>query len=190
MPAAADLDKACVVKPDKSKTVVNTADGLRNVKEKTSLILSYQQGMGSACVNDTLSLALSPVKEPHNWSYDTPAGAKEFTLLLSQGMIRRPGLILPNEDGIYDRVALYKSKKEAEPFVILEAGKIKGQIYDQAVVGDGEYKKDGKSIVDLRFIAGQKISWDLAFLLACVMAISSALTNDATGVKPFFWQVF
>ncbi len=183
--ATADLDRACVVKPDKSKTVVNTADGLRNVKEKASLILSYQQGMGSACVNDTLSLALSPVKEPHNWSYDTPAGAKEFTLLLSQGMIRRPGLILQNENGIYDRVALYKSKKEAEPFVILEAGKIKGQIYDQAVVGDGEYKKDGKSIVDLRFIAGQKIAWDLAFLLACVMAISSALTNDATGVKPF-----
>ena len=138
--ATADLDRACVVKPDKSKTVVNTADGLRNVKEKASLILSYQQGMGSACVNDTLSLALSPVKEPHNWSYDTPAGAKEFTLLLSQGMIRRPGLILQNENGIYDRVALYKSKKEAEPFVILEAGKIKGQIYDQAVVGDGEYK--------------------------------------------------
>ena len=138
--ATADLDKACVVKPDKSKTVVNTADGLRNVKEKTSLILSYRQGMGAACVNDVLSLALSPVKEPHNWSYDTPANAKEFTLLLSQGMIRRPGLILQNENGIYDRVALYKSKKEAEPFVILEAGKIKGQIYDQAVVGDGVYK--------------------------------------------------
>lgn len=46
-------------------------------------------------------------------------------------------------------------------------------------------RKDGKSIVDLRFIAGQKVAWDLAFLLACVMAISSALTNDATGVKPF-----
>ena len=138
--ATADLDKACVVKLDKSKTVVNTADGLRNVKEKTSLILSYRQGMGAACVNDVLSLALSPVKEPHNWSYDTPANAKEFTLLLSQGMIRRPGLILQNENGIYDRVALYKSKKEAEPFVILEAGKIKGQIYDQAVVGDGVYK--------------------------------------------------
>lgn len=138
--ATADLDKACVVKPDKSKTVVNTADGLRNVKEKTSLILSYRQGMGAACVNDVLSLVLSPVKEPHNWSYDTPANAKEFTLLLSQGMIRRPGLILQNENGIYDRVALYKSKKEAEPFVILEAGKIKGQIYDQAVVGDGVYK--------------------------------------------------
>ena len=92
---------------------------------------------------------------------------------------------MQNENGIYDRVALYKSKKEAEPFVILDKGKMKGQIYDQAVVGDGEYKKDGKSIVDLRFIAGQKIAWDLAFLLACVMAISSALTNDTTGVKPF-----
>ena len=138
--ATADLDKACVVKPDKSKTVVNTADGLRNIKERTSLILSYKQGMGAACVNDVLSMALSPVREPHGWNYEIPADAREFTLLLSQGMIRRPGLILKNENGIYDKVALYKSKKEAEPFVILEKGVMKGQIYDQVVVGDGVYK--------------------------------------------------
>ena len=46
-------------------------------------------------------------------------------------------------------------------------------------------RKDGKSIVDMKYLAGQKIAWDLAFLLACVMAISSALTADETGVKPF-----
>ncbi len=46
-------------------------------------------------------------------------------------------------------------------------------------------RKDGKSIVDMRYLGGQKITWDLAFLLACVMAISSALTDDVTGVKLF-----
>lgn len=46
-------------------------------------------------------------------------------------------------------------------------------------------RQDGKSIVDMKFLAGQKIAWDLAFLLACVMCISSALTADVTGVKPF-----
>lgn len=44
---------------------------------------------------------------------------------------------------------------------------------------------EGKSIVDIKYLAGNKIAWDLAFLLGCVMAISSALTADATGVKPF-----
>lgn len=44
---------------------------------------------------------------------------------------------------------------------------------------------DGKSIVDFKYICSEKISWDLGFLLGCVMAISSALTADVTGVKPF-----
>lgn len=46
-------------------------------------------------------------------------------------------------------------------------------------------RQGGKSIVDIKYLAGNKIAWDLAFLLACVMCISSALTSDATGVKPF-----
>lgn len=46
-------------------------------------------------------------------------------------------------------------------------------------------RHDGRSIVDMKYLAGEKIAWDLVFLLACVMCISSALTSDATGVKPF-----
>ena len=46
-------------------------------------------------------------------------------------------------------------------------------------------RKDGKSIIDMHYLGGEKIAWDLVFLLACVMAISSALTADSTGVKPF-----
>jgi len=44
---------------------------------------------------------------------------------------------------------------------------------------------DGKPIVDMKYLAGEKISWDLPVLLACVMSVSSALTDDMTGVKPF-----
>lgn len=44
---------------------------------------------------------------------------------------------------------------------------------------------EGRSIVNLKYLAGEKISWDLPVLLACVMAVSTALTDDMTGVKPF-----
>ena len=37
-----------------------------------------------------------------------------------ENLLRRYGLALKNEAGIYDRIALYKSKKDAEPFVVLE----------------------------------------------------------------------
>ena len=139
--ATADLDRACVVKTeDLVDSGSGMTDGLKATAEKTSLIMGFTEGMGGACLDDRFSLGLSPISEPKNWSCDIPEGAKEFTLLLSKGMIRRSGLVLKNEQGEYDRVALYKNKKEAEPFVILEKGLIKSQIYDQAVVGDGVHK--------------------------------------------------
>ncbi|MDR1604892.1 MAG: alkaline phosphatase family protein [Gracilibacteraceae bacterium] len=138
--ATADLDKACVVKPDPSGGGMSQmTEGLKMTNEAAMFILSDREGMGAACIDDRFSLSLSPVKETSGWA-GAPAGAKEFTLLLSAGFLRRPCLILKNEAGVYDRVALYRSKKDAEPFAILEEGKIKSQIYDQAVAGDGVHK--------------------------------------------------
>ena len=139
--ATADLDRACVVKAeDLVDAGSGMTDGLKATHERTSLIMSFTEGMGGACLDDRFSLGLSPVNEPKNWENAIPDGAKEFTLLLSKGMIRRSGLILPNDKGEYDKVALYKNKKEAEPFVVLEKGIIKDQIYDQAVGADGVHK--------------------------------------------------
>ncbi len=60
----------------------------------------------------------SPIKEATGW-VNAPEDAKEFTMLTSNGYVRRPCLILKNEDGIYDRVAIYKSKKETEPMLVM-----------------------------------------------------------------------
>lgn len=138
--ATADLDRACVVKVDEEKENDNLSDRLRINKESTRMVLSHLDGMGAACLNDVLSIGLSPVQEPSKWECEVPEDAKEFIMLLSDGRIRRPALILKNENGIYDRVALYKSKKEAEPFVTLEKGIMKGQIYDEVVRPDGTRK--------------------------------------------------
>ena len=77
----------------------------------------------------------SPIKPATGWA-SAPSDAKEFTVLLSGGLIRRPGLILKNEDGIYDHVAIYKKKKDTEPMVVLELGKLVHSIQDEAIVGD------------------------------------------------------
>jgi len=80
-------------------------------------------------------MALSPIKPASGWA-DAPEDAKEFTLLLGKGLIRRVGLLLKNEDGVYDRVAIYKNKKETEPLYTLKN--------DEFVVGviDDTYKDD------------------------------------------------
>lgn len=148
--ASADLEKECIVDPEEAKAMVDSstmtaaemsAASAKNMDaEKSHLVVEYTDGVNSTNIPDQLSRAYSPISEPKNWAIDVPDGAKEFALLLSKGLIRRVGLILKNEAGVYDHIALYKNKKATEPFAVLEIGKIRSQIYDQAVSFDGETK--------------------------------------------------
>lgn len=75
----------------------------------------------------------TPLKKanPEKWSYPIPKDALEFVILTSGGMLRRPALILKNDAGIYDRVAIFKNKKATEPFIIVENnGQMLGAIDD------------------------------------------------------------
>ena len=63
----------------------------------------------------------SPIKPAEGWAA-APEGAKEFTILTSNGLIRRPSLVLKNENGIYDRIAVYKSKKDTTPLAVCYVG--------------------------------------------------------------------
>ena len=67
--------------------------------------------IGAKVAYDIINSPLEDV-DTDKWA-NAPAGAKEFTILTSGGMVRRPALILKNEEGKYDRVAVYKNKKAA-----------------------------------------------------------------------------
>ncbi|MVX66451.1 nucleotide pyrophosphatase [Clostridium chromiireducens] len=77
----------------------------------------------------------SPLKDAKGWK-NAPEGAKEFTIITSGGVMRRPALILKNEAGEYDRVAIYKNKKADEPIVILEKDKMVTGIVDDVTKKD------------------------------------------------------
>ncbi len=68
-------------------------------------------------------VVFSPIEPANGWKY-APEGAKEFTILTSQGKNKRFALLLQNEEGSYDRIALYKDKQEKEPFVLIAEGEI------------------------------------------------------------------
>lgn len=82
-------------------------------------------------------VVFTPIKPATNWA-NAPEDAKECTLLHAGGKVRRPVLILKNEEGKYDRVAIYKNKKATEPLVVAK--------YDEYVSDyvDDAYKKDEK----------------------------------------------
>lgn len=57
----------------------------------------------------------TPLKNPTNWKFDLPEGAKEATVILAKGTIRR-FLVVSASDGVnYDTVTMYKNKKTPEP---------------------------------------------------------------------------
>ena len=75
----------------------------------------------------------STISQPAKWDFEVPDGALEFVTFNAEPQLRRPCLILKNAEGIYDRVAVYPSKKAEKPLVILEAGKIAEAVQDDCL---------------------------------------------------------
>ncbi|MFR6290654.1 MAG: alkaline phosphatase family protein [Peptococcaceae bacterium] len=111
-------------------------DAVMGGGDTKTMVLGY--GDGSKSCELPINIAQSYIKPATGWSA-APADAKEFIMLLSKGLVRRPCLILKNEDGIYDSVAIYKSKKETEPIAVLKMGKIYPCIQDIAIKGEEHY---------------------------------------------------
>ena len=68
------------------------------------------------------NISLSPLTEPTGWAFELPEGAKEFTWLQVFGMMPAPCLLLKNEEGVYDRVAVYMSKEMPQAVAVLVKG--------------------------------------------------------------------
>ena len=106
-------------------------------KPTSTLIMSPDQGQGTMG-KTPFDVVLSPVKPATGW-VDAPEDALEITVLFSKGMIRRVGLIVKNEQGIYDTVKLYKNKKSEEPYAVLPKGEFVTGIADEAIKNDEKY---------------------------------------------------
>lgn len=110
----------CIINdvPVEKESESTTESDFANAMEMINLIFSEHEGDLSA---DMLPIDIvnSPIKTATGWENDLPAGAKEFTILINNGLTKRPALVLCDENGKYNRVAIYKNKKTAEPMAIL-----------------------------------------------------------------------
>ena len=71
-----------------------------------------------------------PLKDAKGWA-NAPEGCKEFIIPVSGGMERRPALVIPNEEGKYTKVEIYKSKKADAPIAVLDTPKeVVNDIFD------------------------------------------------------------
>jgi len=131
---------------DKDKEVKKTKNMADMVNMKTDdgfrmyIVNPYVEGQGGA---DSMPADVAYAKitdvDVEKWA-NAPADAKEFVLLLSYGLVRRPALILKNEEGIYDRVAIYRRKKDSEPMTVIHNHEYVRDIVDDCVKGDDMIK--------------------------------------------------
>ncbi len=146
--AASDISAACVIdgleavpNRDIDTSLTSTSKkgigSMATMKPREALIIDTQnQGqMGSHKAN--LNVSYSSLKPASGWSFDIPADALEFTILLSSGLARRPVLVLKNEDGIYDKIQIFKNKKESTPLSVAKNGEFVRDYLDIAVEDDG-----------------------------------------------------
>ena len=81
----------------------------------------------------SVKVQLRPCK---NWAKELPEGAKEFSIPVSNGLERRIGLIVPNANGVYDKVEIYKNKKANEPLLVLADNRLVPPIFDTVLKGE------------------------------------------------------
>lgn len=112
--------------PDKSFVVDN-------------LIYEEPKGLMWHLADFPTGCSISPVFPVNGWGFEVPADAKEFIIITFYGKVQRPALILKNEQGVYDKVVIYKDKNTETPVAVLENDVFTG-VYDVVPSENGEEK--------------------------------------------------
>lgn len=112
------------------------ADACQNAGASVeNIMLSLEDGEFSI-ENMPFNTAQSPLKDAEGWS-NAPEGAKEFIFMTCNGLQRRPCLLLKNDKGEYDTIAMYRNKKSETPIVTVKYQEDSPVFLDEVVLEDG-----------------------------------------------------
>ena len=102
-----------------------------------NVLYKEDMGLNWGLADMPQSGCISPVFPANGWAFEVPADAKEFVMITYYGKVTRNALILKNEQGIYDKVAIYKDKTALEPIIVLENDVMTG-VMDVIPTANGE----------------------------------------------------
>ncbi len=102
----------------------------------------------------------SPIKPAEGWAFEV-GDAKEFSILVGNGFTKRYVLILKNDEGIYDHIAIYKNKKATEPLFVAKKDTFTPGYVDEITI-DGEKKVLSRPVTILELAEdGSKIRYHI-----------------------------
>lgn len=111
-----------------------------NIAPKAWLLFDHEEGEEGLESDKSMQTFNSPLIEPKNWGHELPAGAKEFYFVVTKGADRFPALLLKNAQGQYDHVEVYKTKKDAQPFVAIQEGEYHPLVVTEINLGGQKVK--------------------------------------------------
>ena len=158
---------------DESAGSKAAADGCQNAGASVENVMMTLEDGEFSIENMPYDTVQSPLKDATGWA-NAPEGAKEFTVLLCQGLQRRPCLLLKNAAGEYDTIEMYRSKKETTPLASSKYHEFSPFYLDEVVKEDGSkttcarsmsyvYHNDDYTTINLWVNRGQDITDDAAW---------------------------
>ncbi len=118
---------------------------LNRYKMKKAVNLEFHQfedkGLVTNVPYDKMECSIT---SPDGWGIELPKGAKEFSIYTSNGgAIKRPCLIIPNKEGKYDTVVIYKTKKSGQVLANMKQGEFVKDVIDE-VFDKGTFVKTSR----------------------------------------------
>lgn len=102
--------------------------------------VSVAVGAGEIANGGHADLVTTPLKDARLFGWDNlPLGAKFCVIPMNRGLVRRYVVITPNENGVYDTMYFYQSKKDAQAQTFAKVDEWSDWIYDQFVL-EGDVK--------------------------------------------------
>ncbi|MEL7564337.1 MAG: alkaline phosphatase family protein [Dehalobacterium sp.] len=109
-------------------------------------LLDHIEGEEAGEFPDVIVTFDVPLREPKGWVHEVPEGAMEFPVIISNGLKQLPSLLLKNDEGKYDRVEIYMSKKDVEPWSALSDGDYLPLQVIEMTKGNGEKVKGTRNV--------------------------------------------
>lgn len=121
--------------------IVDDSDEKRDDK----LLMDESESEIEQLINVLPDMYRVPIKPAKDWA-NAPEGAKEATILLSNGLIHRIALLTKDDQGVYDTLSLYKTRKEENPLFSIKVGEYLENYIDESIKSDGRKFETNRSV--------------------------------------------
>ena len=131
----------CII-TDTSDAIPDASEGdfkaaLRTGKTLHNFVMTEDDCEVNTISINTADTITSTLKPASGWT-NAPEDAKEFVIITNNNMLRKPALLLKNDQGVYDSVAVYRSKKDDKPITVIKKGETSFSVLDECMKEDGE----------------------------------------------------